>query len=37
VWSPGLNASGTSAVGALALEKFVDLTGWSAFAPLRGI
>ena len=37
VWSPGLNASGTSAVGALALEKFVDLTGWSAFAPPRGI
>ena len=36
VWSPGLNASGTSAVGALALEKFVDLTGWSAFAPPRG-
>lgn len=35
VWSPGLNASGTSAVGALALEKFVDLTGWSAFAPPR--
>ena len=33
VWSPGLNASGTSAVGALALEKFVDLTGWSVFAP----
>ncbi|WP_166040381.1 glutaminase [Sphingosinicella sp. YJ22] len=33
VWSPGLNASGTSAVGALALEKLVDLTGWSVFAP----
>jgi glutaminase len=36
VWSPGLNASGTSAVGARALEKFVDMTGWSAFAPPSG-
>ncbi|MDB5668986.1 MAG: glutaminase [Alphaproteobacteria bacterium] len=33
VWSPGLNASGTSAVGALALEKLIELTGWSVFAP----
>jgi len=31
VWSPGLNASGTSEVGALALEAFVARTGWSVF------
>ncbi|MDQ4087307.1 MAG: glutaminase [Pseudomonadota bacterium] len=31
VWSPGLNAAGTSAVGALALEKLVEITGWSVF------
>ena len=31
VWSPGLNAAGTSAVGARALEKLVELTGWSVF------
>jgi glutaminase len=31
VWSPGLNHAGTSAVGARALEKFVELTGWSVF------
>ena len=31
VWSPGLNPSGTSATGALALELFVDRTGWSVF------
>jgi glutaminase len=31
VWSPGLNQAGTSAVGALALEKLVERTGWSAF------
>jgi glutaminase len=33
VWSPGLNAYGTSAVGARALEIFIELTGWSVFAP----
>lgn len=33
VWSPGLNAAGTSAVGALALERLIELTGWSVFAP----
>lgn len=33
VWSPGLNAAGTSAVGARALEHLVQLTGWSVFAP----
>ncbi len=31
VWSPGLNAAGTSQVGAMALEKLVERTGWSAF------
>lgn len=31
VWSPGLNAAGTSHVGALALERFVALAGWSVF------
>ena len=31
VWSPGLNESGTSQVGALALEKLVAKTGWSVF------
>lgn len=36
VWSPGLNRFGTSAVGARALEKLIDLTGWSVFAPPGG-
>lgn len=36
VWSPGLNNYGTSAVGARALEKLIDLTGWSVFAPPDG-
>jgi glutaminase len=31
VWSPGLNAAGTSLVGALALERLVERTGWSLF------
>ena len=31
VWSPGLNASGTSAAGAAALEALVERTGWSVF------
>ncbi len=31
VWSPGLNAAGTSQVGSLALEALVKLTGWSVF------
>ncbi len=31
VWSPGLNESGTSNVGSIALEAFVRLTGWSVF------
>jgi glutaminase len=33
VWSPALNPAGTSAAGAAALEKLVELTGWSVFAP----
>jgi glutaminase len=32
VWSPGLNAAGTSLAGAIALEKLVERTGWSVFA-----
>lgn len=32
VWSPGLNASGTSLAGAAALERIVERTGWSVFA-----
>ncbi|MGZ3275113.1 MAG: glutaminase [Caulobacteraceae bacterium] len=31
VWSPGLNAAGTSQVGALALERFAALARWSVF------
>ncbi len=31
VWSPGLNASGNSLVGALALESLAQRTGWSVF------
>ncbi|HWH16800.1 MAG TPA: glutaminase [Allosphingosinicella sp.] len=31
VWSPGLNANGTSLAGAVALEKLVERTGWSIF------
>jgi glutaminase len=31
VWSPGLNAAGTSLVGATALERLVERTGWSLF------
>lgn len=31
VWSPGLNASGNSLVGALALESLSRHTGWSVF------
>jgi glutaminase len=32
VWSPGLNAAGTSLAGAVALERMVERTGWSVFA-----
>jgi glutaminase len=31
VWSPGLNAAGTSLTGAMALERLVERTGWSIF------
>lgn len=31
VWSPGLNASGNSELGTLALERLVRATGWSVF------
>jgi glutaminase len=31
VWSPGLNAAGTSLAGAIMLEKVVERTGWSVF------
>ena len=32
VWSPGLNASGNSKLGTLALERVAEATGWSVFA-----
>ena len=31
VWSPGLNAAGTSLVGSVALERLTERTGWSVF------
>jgi glutaminase len=31
VWSPGLNASGNSHLGTLALERLARATGWSVF------
>jgi len=31
VWSPGLDATGTSLVGAIALEHFAYAAGWSVF------
>jgi glutaminase len=31
VWSPGLNTSGSSLVGTLALERLTERTGWSVF------
>lgn len=33
VWSPGLNPSGNSQLGQLALERLVQRTGWSVFEP----
>ncbi|WP_062734031.1 glutaminase [Sphingobium abikonense] len=33
VWSPGLNASGNSQLGTLALEELSSRTGWSIFSP----
>ena len=31
VWSPGLNAAGTSHVGSMALERLAQLMDWSVF------
>ena len=31
VWSPGLNAAGTSLAGAVALERLAERSGWSIF------
>jgi glutaminase len=31
VWSPGLNAAGSSLVGVMALQRLASLTGWSVF------
>jgi glutaminase len=31
VWSPGLNHFATSALGARALEKLIEITRWSVF------
>jgi glutaminase len=36
VWSPGLNASGNSALGTAALEHLARRTGWSVFSPPEG-
>ncbi|WP_260928676.1 glutaminase [Novosphingobium sp. 9] len=33
VWSPGLNPSGNSQLGQMALERLVQRTGWSVFEP----
>lgn len=33
VWSPGLNISGNSQLGQMALERLVQRTGWSVFEP----
>jgi len=35
VWSPGLNDKGNSQLGALALERLTQRTGWSVFEPRR--
>jgi glutaminase len=32
VWSPGLNETGNSRLGTLALERLADATGWSVFS-----
>ena len=32
VWSPGLNATGNSRLGMLALERLAQATGWSIFS-----
>lgn len=33
VWSPGLNASGNSMLGTIALEHLARRTGWNVFTP----
>jgi glutaminase len=33
VWAPGLNERGNSQLGALALERLAQRTGWSVFEP----
>jgi glutaminase len=33
VWSPGLNSSGNSMLGSMALERISHLAGWSVFGP----
>ena len=33
VWSPGLNERGNSLLGARALERLSEATGWSVFNP----
>ena len=37
VWSPGLNPRGNSQLGALALERLVQRTGWSVFEPAESL
>ncbi|HEX7782041.1 MAG TPA: glutaminase [Sphingobium sp.] len=32
VWSPGLNETGNSHLGTIALERLADATGWSVFS-----
>jgi glutaminase len=34
VWSPGINASGNSQLGMVALERLAQRTGWSVFDPV---
>ena len=35
VWSPGLNKTGNSHLGTIALEMLAEATGWSVFSPKR--
>jgi glutaminase len=35
VWAPGLNERGNSQLGALALERLAQRTGWSVFEPVE--
>lgn len=37
VWSPGLNASGNSQLGTIALETLARRTGWSVFSPPESV